>query len=273
MRSRIPYEAINETDAGFIASLGPIHDNSADFNVFSKHWNQQENADAIIASESTTVFDVCDDHFDRSHGDYYKFMCDQADIIICNTDRMQERIYDVTGKLAPIVPDPTTFNEQEFEYTEEPRFIWYGSRVNIFSIYPWMNKVPNLTMITDAEVPTLPRHVNLIPWEVGVVEEEIANHDIVLLPRNNQPWAQTKSPNRATDALLAGKFVISDFEECFGELEDYIFLGDIETGLDFYRNREYTIKRMVDLGQAYVQEKHSPEAIAQAWITQLTLKD
>lgn len=267
MRIQIPSDFINLYDEDIYSTISHSCDEECDVNIFSKHWNADQYSKELFESTTKTIFDVCDDHFDRDAGPYYEHMCAHADEVTCNTSSMQERIYNVTGRLAKIVEDPYTFNREAFDYSTDPKFIWYGSRVNIMSVYKWMRKVPNLTIICDLPNEDLwfPENVTYMEWKPGLVEEEIKKHDIVLLPKNDNPWAATKSPNRAVDALIAGKFVISDFPEVYGRLTDYIYIGDVVSGIDFYRRVPYTIERMVSNGQKYCLEKHSPELISKKW--------
>jgi len=251
-------------------------DPEAEVNVFQKHFNMQNDANFAINNQGKTklVFDISDDHFDREAGPYYSFMCDKCDVITCPTARMQERVYECTGRLAQIVPDPLSFPRHGFKHAPDPRFLWFGNRVNITSIYKWINKVPNLTVVCNLEMDVaFPEHVNFIPWSPGVVEDLIDEHDIVLLPRNDYEWAKTKSPNRATDSLYAGRFVITDFEEVYGDLDEYVYLGEPEDGVQFYLENEDTVARMVETGQAFVAKEHSPEVVIDRWGEILKLSD
>lgn len=271
-RFRVKTPAYGLMHLDFDTSIKNGVDEDADINVFSKHFNKKRDADAIVGLKGKSIMDICDDHFDRQDASYYEFMCANADLVTCPNDRMQERIYQVTGRLAQIIPDPISFPRQlGFTYNMNPRFLWFGHSCNIMSIYKWMNAIPNLTLVSNIkEMGDLPGHVDFIPWAPGVVEDIIEEHDIVLLPRNEHEFAKTKSVNRAVDALHSGKFVISDFDEVYGELSDYVFLGDLKQGLDFYRDNEDTVNRMVSVGQEYVEDHFHPDIISSRWAEVLT---
>lgn len=267
-RWRVKVPAYGIDGDGVDCRISAEGDPEADINVFQKHFNPKGDAEFVLQNKGNTKthFDIADDHFDREAGPFYEFMCENCDSISCPTARMQERIYQVTGKLANIIPDPLSFPHHEFKYKKDPKFIWYGNRVNITSIYKWMQQVPNLTLVCNIDGSIdFPSHVTFIPWSVGIVEDIIDEHDIVLIPRNDYEWAKTKSPNRATDALHAGKYVITDFEEVYDSLDGYIYIGDLRDGLEFYRDNEDTVARMVELGQAYVEDHFNEDVVVDTW--------
>lgn len=242
---------------------------SADINFFSKHFNPDRDASAIALSETIRGFDICDDHFDRPHGIHYLFMLDRADIVTCNTATMQERIYEVSGRLARIVPDPISFPEGQFEYSSDPQYLWFGNAVNIMSVLPHVWAFPNLTIITNVELPNPPAHVKTYLWRPGLVEKLMPKFDVVVLPRNNDPWALTKSPNRAVDAMYAGKFVITDFPEVYRDLGAFCFTGPLKEGILFYKNNEAAVTLMAKNAQEFVKRNYGDAVVLQAWLKAL----
>ena len=270
MRAQIPTKIFNSSRQGYVATISPELNTEADVNVFSKHFNMKHDANAIITSKTKNVFDVCDDHFDRDAGSYYKFMCDKADVITCNTPNMQERIYEVTGRLAQIVSDPITFPKNNVRYNKNPQILWYGHSSNLSSLSELnINRLPNLTIISDAIVTQAPPHITSLQWKLGLVEEIIDDFDIVIIPKNKNPWAVTKSPNRATDAIAAGKYVVTDFPEVYDCLEPYLWIGNIEEGIKYYINNENVVTEDIIAGQKYLDENYSDTVILQQWIKAL----
>jgi hypothetical protein len=275
MRSEIPanlLETPGPEDMGFTTSISSECSEEADINVFSKHWNQEEDLHSARKSRTKTVFDICDDHFDRDNGAYYEAMCDAVDTITCNTANMQERIYEVTGRLASIIPDPVTFDVGSASMLDfdNPKFLWFGSAPNVMTIYSWLHKVPNLTVICNMQIPHLPEKVKFVPWGPGVVEKLIQEHDIVILPKNKHEWARTKSPNRAVDAIYAGKYVISDFEEVYGELSPYMYVGRFEDGMEHFNKNHDQVINSILAGQDYIARNFGSPAIRSAWAKALT---
>jgi hypothetical protein len=225
-----------------------------------------------MADLTKVIFDVCDDHFDKPLGPYYKTMCSVADVITCNTVNMQTRIYEVLGRLAQVCPDPISFPYYEPFHENNPDVLWFGHALNVFSVVPYVGKIPNLNIITNAKIP-LSDKVKSKYWKPGLVEDTIALYDVVIIPKINTPEAKMKSPNRAVDALHAGRFVIAESEEVYGELHDFIFLGSIEEGLDFYRNNPEKVLEMIKKGQEYVLTKYNHKAVTEAWMKALEYED
>lgn len=242
---------------------------AADINIFSKHFTPDRDSAAISLTETIRGFDVCDDHFDRPLGIHYLYMLDKADFVTCPTPAMQERIYEVSGKLARIVPDPISFPKGEFEYSEDPQYLWFGNAVNIMSIIPHVWNFPNLTIITNVELPNPPPHVKTMLWRPGLVEKLIPRFDVVVLPRNNDPWALTKSPNRAVDAMWAGKFVITDFPEVYGDLGAFCFTGPLKEGILFYKNNSASVTLMAQNAQEFINRNYSDKVVLKAWLKAL----
>jgi len=270
MRVDIPAFLLNNSpyqDSGEMwdATITQVPAINADINCFSKHFRPEFDQHGIETCDTKTLFDVCDDHFDREHGAHYEFMCQAADVVTCNTEAMQERIYDVTGKLARIVSDPITFDKGNFEYHKKPKILWFGHRVNLPSLSPYWRELENLTIITNVKIKDTPSHVKTKMWKPGLVEETIQDYDIVILPKNKNPEAVYKSPNRAVDSIYSGKYVVTDFNEVYENLSPFCFLGDIFEGIDFYKNNPEECKRQVLAGQKYVNKNYNDKIITKQW--------
>lgn len=251
----------------------------ADVNIFNKHFTQKENFLELRGGKSQgskTIFDVCDDHFERENGDYYKAMCMEADTITCNSENMKKRIKEITQRDAIVIPDPITFNEGEIYYRhperDENRYIWYGHGSNAEALVPWLDKVDSKVLcISDAHI----RHDNVdyVPWKPRVVEKFILDADIVLLPTTKHPWTKCKSPNRVVDAIYSGKFVIADNKEVYGEFKDFIYLIDspeeIPKAIKFYNDNPTKVVEMISKGKKYVSKRYSDGVILDGWLKAL----
>jgi len=273
MRCVIPCEGLNLLGE-YEAAVTEQPNYSKDVNIFHKHLKPEENLYHALQIQdlSKIIFDVCDDHFDKQHGNYYRMMCSYAHVITCNTANMQQRIYEELGRLAQICSDPITFPYHEPSYSETPDIVWYGHATNVFSIVPFFDRVDRLTVITNVRLPFHDK-VRTKFWKPGLVEETIHKYDVVVIPRINTPEANKKSPNRAVDALHAGRFVIAESEEVYGELAGFIFLGTIEEGIEFYKNNPDKVLEMIKKGQEYVLDKYNHKEIAQQWARAIEYED
>lgn len=274
MRCVIPMETLNQYTT-FKTKITKEADEACDINIYHKHFNMSKNlSDAVMINDLTKVmFDMCDDWFDRELGEYYEGMCELAHVITCNTPNMQSRIYEVTGRLAQICADPITFPFHAPEVTKaaEPSLLWYGHALNIFSIVPYFEKLKNLTVITNTVLNN--SKIKAKYWKPGLVEKVIDLYDIVLIPRIHTPQAKCKSMNRAVDALHAGRFVIAESEEVYGELVKYIFIGTIEEGLEFYRDDPEAAYTMIKNGQNYVLDNYNHKKVCEQWVAAMNYED
>lgn len=273
MRCVIPTSVLNAYTEYKAEITGKV-DTTKDINIFHKHFNAEEVlSDAILSSDLTKLmFDVCDDHFDRDNGEFYEKMCELAHVITCNTANMQRRIYDVTGRLAQICSDPISFPRHDPLHTTAPNILWHGHCSNLFSIVPYIKQLKDdLTIITNTKIPTVECRSKF--WKPGLVEDIIELYDVVIIPKITTPEAKCKSPNRAVDALHAGRFVIAESEEVYGELIDFIFLGDIMEGLEFYKNNPEKVLAMIQAGQQYVLDTYNHKRICEQWVSAFQFED
>lgn len=271
MRIKIPAQVLaSKHHKEFSYTCGENPDPEADVNVFSKHFNKDKDLFAAhsLKGKSKVVFDICDDYFEKSHHDYYVEMTEQADTVVCNSGNMVDRVKEVTGVDAVCIGDPYSFPliaPDAPAQVKEPNIIWYGNRANLNSILSRTNELPNLTIVSNSQPVVLPPHVKYRTWFPGLVEQLMWEYQIVVIPRIEGPAATKKSCNRAVDALRAGAFVVTDFPEVFEPLKDYIFIGDLESGVQFYKDNPDEVARLIGRGQEFVSEEYTPEKIANEW--------
>lgn len=272
-----PAELLNVGCGGKIEAITrtvPVKE--ANVLVFSKHFNQRNTV--LAASQAPefgqhTVFDICDDHFDRENGPFYEKMCEIVDAITCNTENMQERIYSVTGELATIIPDPYTFPEGKLEerYVNEPQLLWFGHASNLSPLMNWLDHVGDRKVTCITNMPVNHPKVEWKPWRPGKVERLIKNYDIVLIPSGDEPWVKMKSPNRAVDSIIAGKWVIADSEEIYGDLRGYMSLiknpGEIEDAIDMWKNDLPTVEASIKEGQEFIKKEFGNDKILDGWLS------
>lgn len=275
MRVLTPVSLLNQ--AGFDATWSDTANMSADVNVFQKHMNTQydyQMIDMLKVFNKKTIFDICDCHFSKPKiGDYYRTMSKLATVVTGNSYNLNKKIEEETGVTPEFVKDPITFPEypfKEWDKAEKPNLLWYGHITNFEPMVELDKAIPSdykLTAITNKD---LGGTYNFIPWEVGVVEEAIQYYDIVLLPLGVNEDKQYKNTNRAVDALMAGKFVITDSEKVYGELKDFIYIGDILEGISWFENNYEKAKEKILNGQKYVKEHYSSVVIQQQWVNAIS---
>lgn len=248
----------------------------ADVSVFQKHLNPayDQGMASLLKGKSKIVFDISDDHFDKAHGEHYKTMINIADMVTVNGKPLMEKTkqFIPAGGVMAYIKDPITFpyGDTRFLNLETPRLIWYGHITNFGTMGTLASThtlgAP-LTVVTNKEVTG---DFAYIPWEIGKVESIIHSYDIVLLPLAEDKTKHTKNTNRAVDALQAGKFVVTDSEEVYGELKDFIYIGDIADGIEWAKSNPKAAIAKTTAGQDYVRQAYNSEIIGNQWEDALT---
>ena len=277
MRVMKPAELLNLCSDVLNATVSKTTDGKAHVNIYNKHFDQKGNLEGVQKANVLgyySVFDICDDHFTRDFGNYYKLMCQYADVITCNTKAMAERIKKVTGKDAIVINDPISFpyNEPCISKVVEPRCIWYGHGTNVKPLLDWLPALSNnndkVTAVTNVRIDH--EKVDFVPWKPNLVETMIEDYDVVLVPTTQEEWTKCKSPNRVVDAINAGKLVITDDAELYKEFKDFIIVVDgvdsVKEALEFYKEKPEEVKEMITKGQKYITKRYNDGVILDKWL-------
>lgn len=273
-----PCELLNRFTGGFIDATTSVRtENTAAVNIYNKHFDQRGN---ILSAHSgpdlgyKTVFDVCDNHFeseDKKMADYYMAMCLAVDVVTCNTANMQEAIYEHTGVLAKIIPDPISFPSALPKHNTEPKLLWYGHTSNFPALIPWLDTLDQrVTVVCDQQV-SHPK-ADWIQWRPNLVEAIIKDYDIVLLPTDlSKESHKCKSPNRAVDAINAGKLVITNNKDIYESLLPFLVYADkleyIRSFINAYSNPDFSvIADKIEKGQKFIRENFNDDVILRAWL-------
>lgn len=272
MRVLQPVQLFNVGVKGILASITKKVDPMSHVNIFGKHFDTEGNLEAIydINKSYKTVFDVCDNHFGRELDSYYRDMCTKADLVTCNTVKMAEKLKEEVGVNAFIIPDTITFFEDEYmPISNTPQFLWYGHDSNILPLIDWLPHIGGrVKVVSDSQV----NHPNVdwTGWKPLVVETIVKNTDFVLVPTAKHEWVSCKSPNRAVDALWAGKIVITDSKEIYGDLEEFIFIiekpEEIPDIITHVKENPDEISKKILKGQEYIEKHYGNAVVVDGWL-------
>lgn len=272
-RLRVGYITPFLEKRGIVCSRSEAVDDTADFNIFIKHFGGDRTlSNLLVLDKSQAIFDICDNYFIKPEAGFYKFMCENSEVITCSSKNLQKLIKEETGRDAYYIPEPlSTFYAGTRQLTKDkPRILWFGNKSNIFSVIPLLDSLQafEVTIITDSppeQLLTKYPFVKFLNWSPETVEEELLVHDIVLVPQNNDEWGNYKSMNRAVDSLAMGCHVITNNWEVYKDLKDYIYIGDILEGIQSYIDNYEEVCKYVQLGQKHVIENYNPNKIASIW--------
>lgn len=245
--------------------------------IFSKHWTYNDWSYARFCKMrgQKVFFDICDDHLEGNLSDHYLRMIDVADVIICNSKVMQERIKEVTGKDSIVIEDPVISIRQDYN-KDKPFFaLWYGQAMNIQGLYDvYTGEYPLEVAVPSHKIEPPEKFnkgtVRWVQWHPGIVGEAAQRTSVAILPYRQGKNA--KSANRVLEALWCGLPVVTDPIPAVEELgKDGIryFGQDIapESIVEYIQSVDFTEE--MQNAQRMIQAKYSPEVIAQKWANAL----
>jgi len=212
-----------------------------------------------MAVQGTVIYDVCDDHFVTDKRQHLIAMIEAADVVTCTNKFLQDKIKKETGQLAHIITDPVQYPTQPIYVGEPKRILWFGNRTNIGALQKIIDPLQGqyeLAVISDM--------MGYIPWSHENMREYLDWCDVVIIPVGSAgPSAKAKSPNRMTESINAGRYVIANPIPAY---EGYdMYLGDIFRGLEWLKNNQREAKQKLILAQEKVKNLHAPEVVAKQW--------
>jgi len=242
---------------------------NADVGVFSKHFNAK---DAEIARQPTrysrVVFDVCDYHLDGVHRDHYERMMGLADLVTVGTEEMRYQLLK-EGYQSTVIQDPYEFEEQEPEFDIAMNLLWFGHPTNLAPLVfemesgrldgYWLKVISQ----PNAKVPC-------IPWSMENMKKGLKECDVVIIPQEDTKANRCKGANRMVESIRSGRFVVANNMPAYEQFKEWMFIGDIQEGLEWVKeNRTEVLSRILE-AQKYVQTTFNPEEIANQWQSVLT---
>jgi hypothetical protein len=169
------------------------------------------------------------------------------------------------------------------------RLLWFGYPANLA---PLLELVPSLealarrhplmlTLVTTpvAEIRALlatpqytressPLRIQFVPWGPLVLPNVMEVNDIVLVPSAwRDPVRQAKSPNRLVSGLHGGRFVVAHPLPAYAPYAAFSWIGeDLCEGVEWAIRHPREVVERIGRGQAYVDQKHSADAVARFWL-------
>jgi hypothetical protein len=229
---------------------------SGDITIFPK--------DAVPLDEVKTfsgvkLWDVCDDHFDNpAKSRYYRSMLDLADVVTCTTPYLKERIWQL-GRDSTVISDPLEFPQRAPKIGFQ-KLLWYGHSSNLDPLFELDLSGYDLAIVTNKNEDWC------LPWSHENMRKGLEWCDVVIIPVKQETQKASylaKSPNRMTEAINAGRFVVANDMPAY---RDYgMYLGDIKEGLEWIRGNINNSEQKLIKAQSLVLERHSPRVIAAQW--------
>lgn len=227
-----------------LAKLGVSKGN--DVLVYGKHIVPRQ----IVKRFRVSVFDICDDHFSDQFAPYYLEHSTKADALTCNSDAMREIVLQHTGRPATVIPDP-------YESDERPAgcgngLLWFGHESNLVDLHPYLDLKPEI--LTGNE------------WSREKQLAALERCAAVIIPTGK---SRAKSANRLIEAVRNGRFVIAGELPAHDEFREWMWVGDIRLGVEWFTAYPHKALEHVRACQDRIRHTYSPEAIARLWLNTL----
>ena len=267
------YRMRSASPAAFLGGkVNESHDGGSELYVFSKPLPDDLTLARELKAEGVKfVVDIIDDHFRNVMvGNIYAEMIRMADLVVCPTENMSDRLVKYGLKPADIII-PEAYEEPHGDphANGAEKFLWFGSQGNLKEIRPW---IKNGTLAGHSLAIVTGPNENLghdwTQWTPETQTTALQASQVVLIP--TRKGVEYKSANRLVNALRAGCFpVCGGGIPSFKEFRQFAWVGQFETGLQFVKAVTDELNDRVAAGQQYIQ-KFSPQTIGKLWEDALT---
>jgi hypothetical protein len=235
-----------------------------------------ELAAALRSRGTRVIVDYSDDHFLHPViGPAYRAMAAAADAVVASTAGLAEVLRAQTSAAVSIVTDPVEGErgEPRSHAARPARLLWFGHPLNLDTLPPGLEQLAArgidcaLTVMTTPGAGAEGLGHRFRPWSSAALFEELRDCHAVIIPSNpHDPRKAVKSPNRFTEALWAGRFVIAHPLPAYEPLAPYGWVGeDLGEGLAWLLAHPGEALERIRAGQEAVARDFSPEAIGRAW--------
>lgn len=233
-----------------------------------------ELATALKGRGTRVVADFSDDHFaDPLLGPPHRAMANAADRAVASTPGLAELLREHTGTPVSVITDPVEGERGEVRASarKPARLLWFGHPLNLDTLRFGLPQLADysLTLVTAPAAGAEALGHRFRPWSTSALFDELRDCDAVIIPSNpHDPRKAVKSPNRFTEALWAGRFVIAHPLPAYQPLAAFGWVGeDLGEGLAWLQGHPEEAAGRIRAGQDWIAQRCSPQAIGRAWKT------
>ena len=216
--------------------------------------------------------DYSDDHFSNpALADAHRALADAADRVVASTPDLAEVIAQHSATPVSVVTDPVEGKKGEPHAPsgDRLRLLWFGHQSNLDTLQDALPQLQefSVTLVTAPGFGAEQMGARFRPWSVEAVFDELRQCDAVFIPSNpRDPRKAVKSPNRFTESLWAGRFVLAHPLPAYRELADYGWVAeDLGEGARWLAAHGEEARQRVARGQQIVAKHYSPQAVGAAW--------
>ena len=263
-------------------------------------------ARAAKTAGTLIVADFCDNHFgDALRGDYARGLLALSDAAVTSTALLRDLVAAQTKIPVGVIPDPVEgpggaprfsppaqraglLSRLMGKAPQQPaplQLLWFGHQSGLPALQAFLPELeaagaasPLALEIVCAsgfggeELAAAPGRTGKLaarftPWSLAATWSALARCDLVILPALASEAARsTKSANRLTEALRAGRYVLAHAVPSYEEYRECAWVSeDLVTGLRWaMRNPELVLTQIAN-GQRQVRERLLPTVVAARW--------
>lgn len=240
-------------------------------------------------------YDVCDDLFrDPTWGEHFARMIRESDRIVASSEALADLVRTLTQRESAVIKEPYEGPRGEPRWEPAPghlKLLWFGHPSNLYTLKAIVPELYELSRVRPLrlEVVTLAspelvrqfkthnqahRHrlaLHCTEWSPAATWKAVQECDLVIIPSDPARQAKlVKSPNRIIESLWAGRFVVAHPIPSYVEFGEWAWLGSsIAEGLTWACGHGEAIIPRIAAAQAHIEQRYSPQAIADQWMAVL----
>src|SRR6266851_380814 len=232
---------------------------------------------AVRESTQRAVVYLADDHFDDAQlSGFYGEAFKGCRAVATVSENLAAAIRRFTDKPVFVAPEPCEGPRRAPQAIQAPRSLpvidrlarWAGVsrepwRVHLLWFGNWFNFRPLRELL-----PQLEKVSAEFPWSLEALDSALLACDLVLIPVElGNPRKLAKSPNRLTQALHGGRFVVAHPLPAYQPYAEFTHLdADLCEGIRWAIRHPAEVLQRIRRGQAYLDRHHSLEVVARFWL-------
>jgi len=281
--------------------LDPLE--GVDVVVVSKLWNPPEPRglemlmrviEGLRARGTKVLADFCDDNFsDPKRGPADVALANSVDALVASTPALAEVLRALAPAPVSVISDPVEGSRGEprvpqMDGRAPVSLLWFGHAMNFPTLVEGARQL-------EAAAPEVPyslvmvsspgsqkegwvaeqdrawrpggRSCSFRPWSVQTVFDALRQCDAVIIPSDPaDPRKAVKSPNRFTESVWAGRFVLANPLPAYLPLGGCGWVGgNLADGLRWFSQHRDEALARIRAGQETVERDYSPQTIGRAW--------
>ena len=228
---------------------------------------------ALRERKVKVVMDFSDDNFGHPvAGPAYRALANAADLLVASTEGLAEVLRAEAAVPVRVVTDPVEGQrgEPRAAARRPVQLLWFGHPLNLDTLelgLPQIRLPFELTLVTAPGSGAEAMGHRFRAWSAQALFEELRECDAVIIPSDpHNPRKIVKSPNRFTESVWAGRFVIAHALPSYEPLAGFGWVGEnLGGGLAWLLANPAAAAQRVRAGQRAVEEHFSPQAVGRAW--------